>query len=105
MIVIALELADYKCVDILVFLEIYSQRLIRLPAPFACPFFSSEGHFSNVTMKISQLDGKCRLDLTQTEVPSGEYETTKAGWKSHQWDRMKAILGFGSSFGAGMGMF
>lgn len=54
------------------------------------------GHFSTVVLKITETEDKCKLSLTQTGVPESDLESTKAGWKNHQWDRMKAILGFGS---------
>jgi activator of HSP90 ATPase len=55
------------------------------------------GHFSTVVLKITEVDGKCKLALTQKGVPDDDLESTKAGWKNLQWDRMKAILGFGSN--------
>eukprot|EP00041_Stephanoeca_diplocostata_P016092 m.312994 g.312994 ORF g.312994 m.312994 type:complete len:351 (-) comp20250_c0_seq1:244-1296(-) len=57
------------------------------------------GHFSTVTLKITDKGGKCQLDLHQEGVPEAEAESTKAGWKANQWTRMKAILGFGPGLG------
>jgi len=55
------------------------------------------GHFSTVVLKITEEDGKCKLSLSQKNVPEADLESTKAGWRSHQWDRMKAILGLGGA--------
>jgi len=57
------------------------------------------GHFSKVTLTITEKGDKCKLELVQSNVPSDDAESTKAGWRSHQWDRMKQILGFGSNSG------
>eukprot|EP00039_Didymoeca_costata_P025065 m.12225 g.12225 ORF g.12225 m.12225 type:complete len:349 (+) comp4618_c0_seq1:81-1127(+) len=60
-----------------------------------------QGHFSDVTMDISMSSGMCKLKLKQEGIPSKDLETTKNGWRSHQWERMKAILGFGSGLSFG----
>ena len=59
------------------------------------------GHFSEVTLTITELDDKCKLELRQTNVPEADRESTKNGWRTHQWERMKAILGFGSGLSFG----
>lgn len=60
------------------------------------------GHFSDVTLTISELDDKCKLELVQTNVPESDRESTQNGWRTHQWQRMKAILGFGSGISFGL---
>ena len=60
-----------------------------------------DGHFSNVTMTLTDAGGKTKLSLTQTEVPEADKGTTEQGWRTHQWDRMKAILGFGAGLSFG----
>jgi len=59
-------------------------------------------HFSDVTLEISDLGDKSKLTLTQSGIPESDLESTKAGWRSHQWERMKSILGFGSSINFGL---
>jgi activator of HSP90 ATPase len=58
-------------------------------------------HFSEVTLTITELEDKCKLELRQTNVPEADKESTKNGWRTHQWERMKAILGFGSGLSFG----
>eukprot|EP00051_Salpingoeca_urceolata_P011071 m.136463 g.136463 ORF g.136463 m.136463 type:complete len:346 (+) comp16973_c0_seq3:340-1377(+) len=55
-----------------------------------------EGHFSTVTMKISQKSDQTVLSLTQTDLPATEYERAMAGWKGQMFQRMKAVLGLGT---------
>lgn len=59
----------------------------------------AENHHSEVTLKILDLGDECKLELTQTGIPAADYESVKVGWRAHQWDRMKGILGFGSGLG------
>ena len=58
-------------------------------------------HFSEVTLTITELEDKCKLELRQTNVPEADKESTENGWRTHQWERMKAILGFGSGLSFG----
>eukprot|EP00054_Salpingoeca_dolichothecata_P016326 m.95532 g.95532 ORF g.95532 m.95532 type:complete len:362 (+) comp21927_c0_seq2:80-1165(+) len=58
-----------------------------------------EGHYSKVKIELSPQDGNTKLSLTQTDVPESDYGRTKEGWTSHQFNRMKAIFGFGSPMG------
>ncbi|RUS92072.1 hypothetical protein EGW08_000096 [Elysia chlorotica] len=53
-------------------------------------------HYSEVTLDISENEGKTKLNLTQTGVPSSEIEKTREGWKENYWNRMRQIFGFGS---------
>lgn len=55
--------------------------------------------YSHVSLKIEQLDDECKITLAQDGIPAPDYESVKTGWRSHQWERMKAILGFGTGFG------
>lgn len=59
------------------------------------------GHFSDVTLKLTETDDKTKLELVQTNVPESDRESTQQGWRTHQWERMKAILGFGSGLSFG----
>lgn len=60
-----------------------------------------QGHFSDVTLTITEQADKTKLELVQTNVPEGDRESTQKGWRTHQWERMKAILGFGSGLSFG----
>jgi len=55
-------------------------------------------HYSEVSLVIRDLGDQCRLELTQTGVPAADLESTQTGWRAHQWERMKTVLGFGSGF-------
>eukprot|EP00095_Tigriopus_kingsejongensis_P007078 snap_masked-scaffold912_size81766-processed-gene-0.11 protein:Tk07078 transcript:snap_masked-scaffold912_size81766-processed-gene-0.11-mRNA-1 annotation:"activator of 90 kda heat shock protein atpase homolog 1" len=54
------------------------------------------GHYSAVTMVISQGSEATKLSLTQTAVPSTEVENTRQGWDRYYWDAIKRTFGFGS---------
>lgn len=56
----------------------------------------TEGHFSEVTIALSENDGEASLRLTHTGVPTADIERTREGWRIHQFERMKLIFGFGS---------
>ncbi len=57
------------------------------------------GHHSSVTLVLVDLGDECRLDLTQTGIPEAAFESVQLGWRTHQWARMKAVLGFGDGLG------
>lgn len=61
-----------------------------------------EGHFSEVTINLSETKSGTRLTLKHTNVPFADLERVKEGWKSNQFERMKMVLGFGTSIGAFM---
>lgn len=56
----------------------------------------TEGLFSNVTITLTQTESDTKLQLVQTGVPTSDIERTREGWRMHQFERMKMILGFGS---------
>jgi activator of HSP90 ATPase len=60
--------------------------------------FSSwpDGHFSHVTIKITQGDGKTHLELRHSGVPAEDAERTKQGWSAMQFQRLKMVLGYSS---------
>lgn len=60
------------------------------------------GHFSDVTLTITENADNCKLELVHSNIPESDVETTTSGWKSHQWTRMKSILGFGSAINFGL---
>lgn len=53
-------------------------------------------HYSNVTLEFRQKDDCTELRLTQTGIPSREYDKTKEGWKNHYWRSIKQTFGFGA---------
>lgn len=56
-----------------------------------------EGHFSEVTLDITQKDDCTEVALEQTGVPSSEEDRTRDGWRRHYWESMKRVFGFGVS--------
>jgi len=51
------------------------------------------GHYSIVTITLTDKDGSTKLELVQTGVPEEERERTEKGWKGLLFERMKAMLG------------
>ena len=51
------------------------------------------GHYSEVTITLTDKAGSTKLELLQTGVPEEEREHTEKGWKGMLLDRMKAMLG------------
>uniref|UniRef100_A0A2R5LC81 Putative activator of 90 kDa heat shock protein atpase log 1 n=1 Tax=Ornithodoros turicata TaxID=34597 RepID=A0A2R5LC81_9ACAR len=56
-----------------------------------------DGHFSQVTIKITQKSDCTDLELMQIGVPRSEAERTEDGWRRHYWESMKRVFGFGVS--------
>lgn len=55
-----------------------------------------EGHFSVVRFEFAQTSDSTDLTLTQTLVPSTDYERTKIGWNTYYWESIKRTFGFGA---------
>lgn len=55
------------------------------------------GHFSDVTIKITQTKEDTRLSLTQNGVPVKELENTRQGWQRYYFHAIKQSFGFGAS--------
>jgi len=55
------------------------------------------GHFSDVTIKITQTKEETKLSLTQTGVPQKELDNTRHGWLRYYFHAMKQSFGFGAS--------
>lgn len=55
------------------------------------------GHFSDVTIKISQTKEDTKLSLTQTSVPMKEIDNTRQGWLRYYFHAIKQSFGFGAS--------
>jgi len=58
--------------------------------------FSSwpENHFSNVKLEFTEQGSSCKLTLTQTGVPSNDFDRTKSGWEEYFWTRIRGICGW-----------
>lgn len=54
------------------------------------------GHYSNVVMEFDEKEDHTVLKLTQTLIPSAEFEATKANWTRYYWDSVRSAFGFGS---------
>ena len=55
------------------------------------------GHFSDVTLKITQTKEDTKLSLTQASVPHKELENTRQGWLRYYFHAIKQSFGFGAS--------
>jgi len=51
------------------------------------------GHYSTVTIELTEEKGGTLLELTQVGVPEEEKERTEKGWKGLLFDRLKAMMG------------
>lgn len=54
------------------------------------------GHYSNVVMELEQKEDHTELKLTQTLIPTAEFEATRANWNRYYWDSIRSAFGFGS---------
>lgn len=55
-----------------------------------------EGHFSKVVMNINQTAEETNVEVTQTNVPTKEIDSTRAGWDRYYWEAIKRSFGFGA---------
>jgi len=53
-----------------------------------------ENHFSNVKLEFIDQGSSCKLTLTQTGVPSNDFDRTKSGWEEYFWIRIRGICGW-----------
>jgi len=53
-------------------------------------------HYSNVTIELTQKDDGTELRLTQTGIPTAEYDRTKEGWLNYYWKSIKQTFGYGA---------
>ena len=52
-----------------------------------------EGHYSRLTISFAGAGrGKTRLTLTQSNIPSNDFEGVKKGWISFYWEPMTKML-------------
>ncbi|XP_013774102.1 activator of 90 kDa heat shock protein ATPase homolog 1-like [Limulus polyphemus] len=54
------------------------------------------GHYSDVTLEITEKEDSTEVKLTQKGVPRNELEQTREGWKNYYWQSMKRVFGFGA---------
>ena len=53
-------------------------------------------HYSTVTIQLNQESDCAKLVLLQTEVPEADAERTRLGWKTHIFERIKSVFGYGA---------
>ena len=53
------------------------------------------GHFSDVTIEITERNDHTEVNLIQIGVPVSEEESTKENWERYYWDAIKRTFGFG----------
>lgn len=53
------------------------------------------GHFSDVTIEISEKSDHTEVNLLQVGVPASEEESTRENWERYYWDAIKRTFGFG----------
>jgi activator of HSP90 ATPase len=51
-----------------------------------------EGHYSQVTFLLEEVDGKTRLTFTQIDVPDEQSSDIAQGWRDYYWKPMKKML-------------
>lgn len=57
-----------------------------------------EGHYSTVTLTLSQNSDSTSVHMKQEGVPVGELESVRQNWKNYYWQRIKATFGYGAVF-------
>jgi activator of HSP90 ATPase len=53
-----------------------------------------EGHYSRLTISLTEAPGGTRLRLTHSGVPEACVDGIKSGWRTEYWDKMKATFGW-----------
>ena len=51
-----------------------------------------EGHYSEVTFTLEEIEGGTRLSIVQTGVPAACYDGISQGWHDYYWTKMKELL-------------
>jgi activator of HSP90 ATPase len=57
-----------------------------------------EGHYSTVTITLTESKRGCDMKLTQIGVPSAEAERTQQAWRENILERIKRMFGFGMGY-------
>jgi activator of HSP90 ATPase len=55
-----------------------------------------DAHYSTVTIELNQEQDCAKLVLLHTDVPEALAERTKLGWKTHIFERIKSVFGYGA---------
>lgn len=53
-------------------------------------------HYSKVVIELSQQADGTELRLSQTGIPTNDFDRTKEGWQNYYWRSIKQTFGFGS---------
>lgn len=72
-------------------LELQKDKLIR-KSWMAYEDGWPEGHFSEITFRLSEKDGGTEMKFTHDGVPSDKLESFRSGWIEHYWEPMKALF-------------
>jgi activator of HSP90 ATPase len=59
---------------------------------------SSLGHYSTVTIELSEGRKGCDMKLTQVGVPEAEAERTQQAWRENIFERLKRMFGYGMGY-------
>ena len=70
------------------YIAMYPYTSLPVPPPSA--------HYSTVTIQLHQEQDCAKLVLLQTDVPESDAERTKLGWKTHIFERIKSVFGYGA---------
>lgn len=57
-----------------------------------------EGHYSTVTIELSEGRKGCDMKLTQVGVPEAEAERTQQAWRENIFERLKRMFGYGMGY-------
>ncbi|XP_046437487.1 activator of 90 kDa heat shock protein ATPase homolog 1-like [Daphnia pulex] len=55
-----------------------------------------EGHHSTVTIELKDEGDSTKLSLSQSGIPSTEFDKTVEGWQRYYWEAIKRTFGFGA---------
>ncbi|XP_013398700.1 activator of 90 kDa heat shock protein ATPase homolog 1 [Lingula anatina] len=66
----------------------------RIEMRWRCQNWPDE-HYSNVTFEFKEGEDETVLHITQTGIPSTEFERTKEGWERYYWESIRQTFGFG----------
>jgi len=53
-------------------------------------------HYSNVTIELTQKADGVDLRLSQSGIPTNDFDRTKEGWQNYYWRSMKQTFGYGA---------
>ena len=53
-------------------------------------------HYSNVVIELNQQADGTDLKLSQTGIPTNDFDRTREGWHNYYWRSIKQTFGFGA---------